>query len=79
MKMIIGYQPAKFHISRLSGSNFTKVGTRHKETSKIAHFVEYSIGKTPSPPSDLQALKKPSPYRVKVVRNKIWKSSYWLI
>ena len=31
VKLIIGYQPAKFETSRLSGSNFTEVGIRHQK------------------------------------------------
>ena len=27
----LGYQPAKFQVSRLSGSNYTEVGIRHKK------------------------------------------------
>ena len=48
MELNRSYQPAKFHWPRFSGSNFTRCGGKHP----------------PPLPPDLNALKKPSHYRV---------------
>ena len=50
------YQPGKFHWPSLSGSNFMSAGEKHPPPPP-----------PPPPPPDLQALKKPSPYRVKAL------------
>ena len=58
------YQSTNTHLPMLSGSNFTRAGGKHPALP-------------PPPHSDLQALKKPSPYRVKLKFGA--GSNFWLL
>ena len=43
MKLVTGYQPAKFQISQLSESNYTEVGIGHLKTPLWSHYDVTSL------------------------------------
>ena len=58
VRLYTGYQPSKFQISWLSGSNFIEISVKHQKhhydvicyhwVSKLAYFVEHDISYQPS-------------------------------